>query len=89
MQGIRQKIADLEKDVMAAEEEVARYGRDGHQDRARKSLHRLEADLKYLSVLANGAPVDRSEDMRIADFLRIHYNRLRECRCKLGGRRLP
>ncbi len=78
MQEIHQKIADLESDVMSAEKRVIKYTETGHKEEVKKSLRQLESDLKYLSVLANGAPIDKNEDRRIMDFLRIHHNWLRE-----------
>jgi len=44
----------------------------------KKALHQLESDLKYLSILANGAPIEKNEDRKIMDFLRTHYNYLRK-----------
>ena len=84
VQEIRQKIADLERDVLSTEERIAQYSRAGYHGGVKKSLHQLESDLKYLSVLANGAPIDRDEDRRIMDFLRVHYNRLREYSLPMG-----
>jgi hypothetical protein len=34
--------------------------------------------LKYLSILANGAPIDKNEDRKIMDFLRIHYDYMKK-----------
>jgi len=44
----------------------------------KRSLRQLESNLRYLSILANGAPINKNEDRRIMDFLRIHYNHLRK-----------
>ncbi len=74
----RQKIADLESDIARAEEELDRRIGAGRLDGIEQSLHRLESDLKYLSILANGSSAGRDEDRRIMDFLRTHYNRLRD-----------
>ena len=40
----------------------------------RKSLGELRSDLKYLSVISNGAEIDKNEHREIMDFLLIHYN---------------
>ena len=74
---IGHQITKLEKSIVGIEEEIAEYIQTGCHDEARKAMHRLETDLKYLSVLANGAPINKEEDRRIMDFLRIHYSRLR------------
>ena len=44
----------------------------------KKSLHQLESNLRYLSILANGAPINKNEDRKIMDFLRIHYDYLQK-----------
>ena len=74
----RQKIAELQKEVISIEERIAEYIRAEYREGVKASLHQLEADLKYLSILANGAPVNKEEDRKIMDFLRVHYSRLRE-----------
>ena len=75
---IHQRIAEMQKDIVLAEERVAEGIRLGCHEGVKKLLHQLELDLKYLSILVNGAPVNRDEDRKIMDFLRIHYNWLRE-----------
>ena len=47
-----------------------------YEDGIKKSIQQLESDLKYLSILANEAPIDKNEDQRIMDFLRIYHNNL-------------
>ena len=49
-----------------------------YEDGIKKSIQQLESGLKYLSILANGAPIDKKEDQRIMDFLRIHYDNLQK-----------
>jgi len=44
----------------------------------KKSIGELRSDLKYLSVLANGAEIDKNEYKKIMVFLRVHYNYLQE-----------
>jgi len=49
-----------------------------YEDGIKKSIQQLESGLKYLSILANGVPIDKKEDQRIMDFLRIHYDNLQK-----------
>ena len=73
---LHQKITNLKKDILQIEDNMIEFERLKYEDGIKKSVQQLESDLKYLSVLANGAPIDKDEDRRIMDFLRIHYNNL-------------
>ncbi|HSB83705.1 MAG TPA: hypothetical protein VLD64_04395 [Nitrosarchaeum sp.] len=74
MRDIHEDIQNLEKEILQTEDKIIEYLRAGYAGGIKTSLHRLDADLKYLSILANGAPLDKTEDRKIMDFLRIHYD---------------
>ncbi len=71
---LHQDIIDLENNILRIEDNIVEFLRLNYDEGIKKSLHRLESDLKYLSIIANGAPIDKNEDRRIMDFLRTHYN---------------
>ena len=75
---LRKEITKLEEDILQIEENMTEFLRLKYEDGIKKSLLQLESDLKYLSILANGAPIDKKEDRKIMDFLRIHYNNLQK-----------
>lgn len=75
---IHQEIKNLECDVLRIEDNIIEFLRLKYDEGVKKSLHQLESDLKYLSILANGAPIDKNEDRKIMDFLRTHYNYLQK-----------
>ena len=75
---LHQKITNLEKNILQIENNMLEFERLKYEDGVKKSIQRLESNLKYLSVLVNGAPIDKNEDRRIMDFLRIHYNNLQK-----------
>jgi len=75
---IRQDIKNLETDILQIEDNIVEFLGANYDEGIKKSLHQLESDLKYLSILANGAPIDKNEDRKIMDFLRTHYNNLRK-----------
>ncbi len=75
---IRQDIKDLEHDILQLEDNIIEFLRLHYDKGVKKSLHQLESDLKYLSILANGAPIQKNEDRKIMEFLRIHYNYLQK-----------
>ena len=74
----RQDIKNLENDILQTEENIVEFLRLNYDEGIRKSLHRLESNLRYLSILANGAPIDKNEDRKIMDFLRTHYDYLQK-----------
>jgi hypothetical protein len=75
---LRQDIIDLEKEILQIEENMVEFLRMKYEEGIKKSLQRLESNLKYLSILANGAPIEKNEDRKIMDFLRTHYNKLQK-----------
>ncbi len=75
---IRQDINNLENDILQVEDNIVEFLGLKYDEGIKRSLHKLESDLKYLSILANGAPIDKNEDMKIMNFLRTHYNYLRK-----------
>ncbi len=75
---IRQDIKNLEDDILQIEDNIVEFLGVNYEKGIKKSLHQLESDLKYLSILANGAPIGKNEDRKIMNFLRTHYNYLRK-----------
>jgi hypothetical protein len=75
---IRQDIKNLETDILQIEDNIVEFLGANYDEGIKRSLHQLESDLKYLSILANGAAIDKNEDRKIMDFLRTHYNNLRK-----------
>jgi len=75
---IRQEIKNLENNILQTEGEIIEFLRLKYDEESKRSLHQLESDLKYLSIVANGAPIDKNEDREIMDFLRTHYNYMRK-----------
>ena len=71
-------ILNLEKDILHIEDTLVEFLNLKYEEGIKKSLHQLESNLRYLSILANGAPINRNEDRKIMDFLRTHYNYLQK-----------
>ncbi len=71
---IRQDIKNLENDILQTENNIVEFLGANYDEGVKKSLHQLESNLKYLSILANGAPIDKNEDRKSMSFLRTHYN---------------
>jgi len=75
---IRQDIKNLENDILQTEDSIIEFLGVNYDEGVKKSLHQLESDLKYLSIIANGAPIKKKEDKKIMNFLRTHYNYLQK-----------
>ncbi len=75
---LHQEIQDLEDDILHVEENIIEFLSLKYDEGIKKSLSQLESNLKYLSIIANGAPINRKEDRKIMDFLRTHYNYLQK-----------
>jgi hypothetical protein len=71
-------ILNLEKEIIRIEKMLVEFLNLKNEEGIKKSLHQLESNLRYLSILANGAPIDKNEDRKIMDFLRTHYNYLQK-----------
>ena len=75
---IHSEIKNLEEDILRIEENIVEFLRLKYDEGIKKSLRLLESDLKYLSILANGAPIDKNEDRKVMEFLRTHYDYLQK-----------
>ena len=75
---IHNDFLNLEKEIIYVEKTLIEFLNLKYEEGIKKSLHQLESNLRYLSILANGAPINKNEDRKIMDFLRIHYNYLQK-----------
>ena len=75
---IYQEIKNLENEILQIEDNIVDFLGLNYDEGIKRSLHQLESNLKYLSILANGAPIEKNEDRKIMDFLRTHYNYLQK-----------
>ena len=75
---IYQEIKNLENEILQIEDNIVDFLGLNYDEGVKRSLHQLESNLKYLSILANGAPIEKNEDRKIMDFLRTHYNYLQK-----------
>ena len=75
---VRKDIKNLQNEIILLEEKIVEQLRANYETGLRNSLSQLDMNLKYLSILANGAPIDKNEDRKIMEFLRIHYEYLKK-----------
>ena len=77
---LHEEIEQLKKEIQTEETKVALALKNGDNDSVSKSLATIDSNLKYLSIVVNGAPLDKIDDRNIREFLRIHYENM----CKLS-----
>ena len=73
-----QEIVDLEKNIVQIEDNLIEFLELKYKDGIKKSIRQLESNLKYLSIIANGISIDKNEDRKIMDFLRVHFDNLQK-----------
>jgi len=77
---LHEEIERLKKVIENEETKVAQATQKGDNTSVSKSLATINSNLKYFSIVVNGAPLDKKEEMKTREFLRIHYENL----CKLS-----
>ena len=73
---LHQDIEGLKKAIKAEEEKVALATQNSDDNAISKSLAVIDSDLKYLSIVVNGAPIDQKVDRKTREFLRIHFENM-------------
>ena len=74
------EVERLKEAIRAEEENVALATQRSDDTTVSKSLAAIDSNLKYLSIVVNGAPIDKKVDRITRDFLRIHFENM----CKLS-----
>jgi NADP-dependent 3-hydroxy acid dehydrogenase YdfG len=77
---LHDEIEQLKKEIQTEETKVAQALQNDDNDSVSKSLAIIDSNLKYLSIVVNGAPLDKIDDKNIREFLRVHYENM----CKLS-----
>jgi len=73
---LNKEIEVLKRAIRAEEERVAFATLNSDDDAVSKSLTAIDSDLKYLSIVVNGAPIDKKVDRKTREFLRIHLENM-------------
>jgi len=74
------EVERLKEAIRAEEENVSLATQKSDDATVSKSLAAIDSNLKYLSIVVNGAPIDKKVDRTTRDFLRIHFENM----CKLS-----
>jgi hypothetical protein len=73
---LQQEIKTLQNEIVKEENKIIDYPNNDDSKSMKKSIATIHSDLKYLSIIANGAPIDAKQNMKIREFLRIHLENL-------------
>ncbi len=73
---LQQEIKTLQNEIVRQENKIIDYTNNDDVKSMKKSTATIHSDLKYLSIIANGAPIDAKQNMKIREFLRIHFENL-------------
>jgi len=73
---LQQEIKTLQNEIVKEENKIIDYPNNNDSKSMKKSIATIHSDLKYLSIIANGAPIDPKQNMKIREFLRIHLENL-------------
>ncbi|MDX1533526.1 MAG: hypothetical protein R3230_04915 [Nitrosopumilaceae archaeon] len=72
---LQHEIRTLQREILTAEEKIIQL--DGSNSKnLKKYIDTIHADLKYLSIIVNSAPIEPRQSMQIREFLRIHLENL-------------
>ncbi len=74
---LQHEIKTLQNEIVREENKIIDYTNTDDTKSLKKSIETIHSDLKYLSIIANGAPIDAKQNMKIREFLRIHFENLR------------
>jgi len=73
---LHQEIEGLKKAIKAEEERVALATQNSDDEAVSKSWDVIDSNLKYLSIVVNGAPIDKKANRKTREFLRIHFENM-------------
>jgi len=70
------EIKMLQREIVKSEDKILDFANEGDSETTKKCISTIQADLKYLSIIVNGAPIDPRQNLKIREFLRVHYENL-------------
>lgn len=76
MSSIGWEIRELENSILAKETQLYTDISKRNYNSISNNLESIKSDLKYLSILANGTPMNKKDNLKVMEFLRIHLEKL-------------
>ena len=72
---LQHEINSLQREILNAEQKIMNSKNDGSQS-VKKYVDTIHADLKYLSIIVNSAPIEPKQSLQVREFLRVHLENL-------------
>ena len=72
---LQHDISTLQREILNAEQKIITADKDDSQ-KMKKHLDTIHADLKYLSIIVNSAPIEPKQSLQIREFIRVHLENL-------------
>ena len=69
------EINSLQREILNAEDKIMN-SESSDSKKMKKHIDTIHADLKYLSIIVNSAPIEPNQNMKIREFIRIHLENL-------------
>ena len=70
---LHEEIKELKREIVRQEHLVNQAIVQGKSDDVKRGLERIDSNIKYLSIISNGVPIDKQEDNEIRKFLIKHF----------------
>lgn len=72
---LQQEIIKLQNEIIREENKINDFTNRDNKS-VKKSIETIHSNLKYLSIIVNGAPIDAEQNMKVREFLRVHFENL-------------
>ena len=72
---LQHEIHALQREILSAEIKLAKVKYDNSKN-MKKHLDTIHADLKYLSIIVNSAPIEPKQSLQVREFIRVHLENL-------------
>ena len=73
---LEQEIMKLQREIEREEEKIVNLANKENNIAVKKSIEKIHSNLKYLSIIVNGSPMELRENMKIREFIGIHFENL-------------
>ena len=72
---LQHEINSLQREILNAEQKLMNPKNEDSKNQ-KKYIDTIHADLKYLSIIVNSAPIEPKQSLQAREFLRVHLENL-------------
>ena len=73
---LQNEIMKLQREIEREEKKIVNLANKENNVTVKKSIEKIHSNLRYLSIIVNGSPMDPRENMKIRGFIGIHFENL-------------